>query len=393
MVSAKSCSQNPVVGGIMTNYVWSATDKSGQKVIREIEAATANDAKYVLLAQGYSDLELKLDDVDSTVQAGFPTRENAFGAKIKVAAAERLRHRDNPTVTYWDALRKGVGQSSIAFLALAVLAVYSGYRGHWGSALFYIAVVLTWLTYILFWGLQSVYFRKLIEADDWNRWHEVLSLVETLKVIGHFRKVKVPASALIRHRAKALAGLGRLNEALEEYKHCEGLPDCPGWLYKLFVAGLYGIAKQYDQAIECNLASIALKPTPTAWLDLANRYARYKRDPKKAREAMAEAEKSPLTDVAKPFHLRCQGIIAYLEHDYAAARCGLEAAIELAEKAKGRPYRDGRLSVSRAYLCCVLAKQGDLAGAKKCFALAKDYLVATKEDDLLTECRQLTGEA
>ena len=80
----------------MTNYVWSAKDKSGQKVIREIEAATANDAKYVLLAQGYSDLELKLDDVDSTVQAGFPTRENAFGAKIKVAAAERLRHRDNP---------------------------------------------------------------------------------------------------------------------------------------------------------------------------------------------------------------------------------------------------------------------------------------------------------
>jgi len=48
--------------------------------------------------------------------------------------------------------------------------------------------------------------------------------------------------------------------------------------------------------------------------------------------------------------------------------------------------------VARAYLCCVLTKQGDLAGAKKCLALAKEYLVATKEAELLAECRKLLGE-
>jgi hypothetical protein len=108
--------------------------------------------------------------------------------------------------------------------------------------------------------------------------------------------------------------------------------------------------------------------------------------------AMAEAEKSPLPDLAKPFHIRCQGIIAYLEGDYAAARRELETAIELVDKAKGRPFRDGHLSVARAYLCCVLARQGDLPAAKKCFALAKKYLVATAEDELLAECRELCGE-
>ena len=84
--------------------------------------------------------------------------------------------------------------------------------------------------------------------------------------------------------------------------------------------------------------------------------------------------------------------MAYLEGDYVAAKRDLETAIELVEKAKGRPYRDGHLSVARAYLCCVLAKQGDLPAAKKCFAMAKEYLTATGEDELLAECHKLTGE-
>jgi tetratricopeptide (TPR) repeat protein len=212
--------------------------------------------------------------------------------------------------------------------------------------------------------------------------------------LGALSFVKVPATALTRHRAKALAGLGRLDEALAEYGQCEGRPDCPGLAVQtLHVASLYKTAKQYDKAIEFNLASIAEKPTPTAWLDLAERYARYKHDPVKARNAMAEAEKSPLSDLAKPYHFRCRGIIAYLEGNYATAKHNLETAIELVEKAKGRPYRDGFLGVTRGYLCCTLARQGDLAGAKKCFLLAKKYLNATKEDELLAECRQLIGES
>jgi tetratricopeptide (TPR) repeat protein len=376
----------------MTNYVWSATDKSGEKVIKEIEAATAEDAKFVLLAQGYSGLELKEDEVGSTALAGFSKRQNAFGQEIKVTAEQRLKHRDDPTVTIWDALRKGIGQSFIGFLALLVLAGYSIYQGHWGYVVLYVAALLAWLAFILCVSLPSVYYRKLIKASDWSQWNDVLSLVGILQIIGRFSYVKVPPSELARNRTKALAGLGRLDEALAEYSQCEGRPDCPTWLYKLFMASLYTTAKQYDKAIEFNLASIAAKPTSTAWVDLANRYARYQRNPLKARAAVAEAEKSPLADVAKPFHLRCLGIIAYLEGDYAAAKRDLETAIELVEKAKGRPYRDGHLSVARAYLCCVLAKQGDLADAKKNFLLAKAYLVATKEDELLIECRQSTDE-
>lgn len=376
----------------MTNYVWSVTDKSGEKVIREIGAATAEDAKFVLLAQGYTDLELKQDEIGSIAQAGFSKRQNAFGHEIKVTAEERMKHRDDPTATYFDALRKGIGRNSLFFGAFVFFILYSGFQRQWLYAALYAAVLLVWMAYILFRSLQSVYYRKLIKAADWNRWHEVIRLVAAIKMIGRFYQVKVPASELTRYRAKALAGLGRLDEALKEYKPCEGQPDCPDWLYKLFVGGLHDVVKQHDKAIEYNLASIELKSTSTAWIDLANRYARYQPDPVKARVALANAEKSPLSDIAKPFYFRCRGIIAYLEGDYSSARRDLEMAIDQVEKTRSAPFRDGRLSVTRGYLCCVLTRQGNLADAKRYFRLARKYLVATREDELLAEIRQLIGE-
>jgi tetratricopeptide (TPR) repeat protein len=376
----------------MTNYVWSATDKSGKKVIKEIKAATAEDARFVLLSQGFLSLELKEDEVISAVLAGYPKRQNRFGAEIKVTAEARLEHRDDPTTTYWDVLRKGIGKNYLLFFGLIFSLGYSVFRMEWGYFLIYSIALAAWLAFLLFSGIQSVYYRKLIKVADWNRWEEVLYLLEVLQLIGHFRPVKLPPSELIRYRAKALIGLGDLQEGLAEFKQCEGRPDCPGWLYKLYLGGLHGIAQLHDKAIDYTLSSIAEKPTSTAWLDLANRYLRYKRDPIKARVAMAETEKSPLTDVARPFHLRCQGIIAYLEGNYSVAQQHLKAAIEIVESAKGRPFRDGFLAIARAYLCCVLARQGEMRAAEKYFVLARKYLVATKEDELLAECRKLCSQ-
>jgi len=89
-----------------------------------------------------------------------------------------------------------------------------------------------------------------------------------------------------------------------------------------------------------------------------------------------------MAEIAKPFRIRCLGVIAYLDGDSATARQNLEAAIDLMEKVKWRPSKNGHLSIARAYLCYVQAKQGDLQAAKKNFALAKNHLIATNEDKL-----------
>jgi tetratricopeptide (TPR) repeat protein len=377
----------------MANYVWTARDLTGQTVVKEIQAETSTEAKSILLAGGYTDLVLKEDDVVSAVNAGFSDRPTMFGEEIKVTAEERLKHRDNTSTNFFWAILNGLKQSAFFCVLIIGYAAYQGYREHWWSVLLLAGALVVWVIFLTCVSLPLVYYHKLIKASDWSRWDEVLSLIETLRSVRKFSITGVPETELIRNHAKAMAGLGRLNEALAEYKQCEGRPDCPSWLYKLFVGSLYNIAKQYDKAIEYNLLSIEEKSTPIGWIDLSNRYARYKRDVVKAREAMAEADKSPLPDVATTFRVRCLGIIAYLEGDYPAAKRDLETAIEQLEKAKSRPFRDGHLSVARAYLCCVLAKQGDLAAAKKNFAFAKKYLMATQEDALLAECRQLTGES
>ena len=303
-----------------------------------------------------------------------------------------MKHRDNPTVTYWDALRKGIGRSFIVFLALCILAIYSGLRGDRGHAALYVAGSLGWLGYILFVSLPSVYYRKLIKAGDWSQWNEVLSLVATLQLIGRIQLGQSAGNGIDPESSQSWLGWVGWMRPWPNIANARAVQiarlGCINCLW-LRCTPPPGSA---DKAIEYNLASIAAKPTSTAWADLANRYARYKSDAVKARSAMAEAEKSPLSDVAKPFCIRCQGIIAYLEGNYGAAKRDLQIAIELVEKAKGRPARTRHLSVARAYLCCVLAKQGDLAGATKCLALAKNYLVATKEDELLAQCRQLCGE-
>jgi tetratricopeptide (TPR) repeat protein len=152
-----------------------------------------------------------------------------------------------------------------------------------------------------------------------------------------------------------------------------------------------GTAKQHDKAIELSLAAISEHPSPVAWYDLANRYARYKRDAVKAREALIEGEKSPVAAHVKPYRARCRGIIAYLEGDYPVARTELETALRSLEQPKWKPFRDGHLAIARAYLCCVLAKQGDIQEAEKNLNLAMKYLVATKEDELLAECRESIG--
>lgn len=377
----------------MSKYTWTGKNRFGQTVVKEVVANTSGEAQAILLADGFYDVKLAEDEIMTVAQAGFTDRPKMFGEEVKwPTLEERLRARENPTVTFWDVISKSVQQSKGLIILVLLLFAYQVYRENFVSAILLIVGLIVWLTFLIFVNLPSFYYKKLILAADWYHWNEVLSLVGTLKTMGRIGLVKVPTTELTRYRAIAFIGMGRLQDGLVEFQQCKGRPDCPSWLYKLFVADLYTFAKQYDKAVELNLKAIEEHPTSTAWADLSYRYARYKRDPSKAREAMAEADKNPMPEIAKPFRLRCLGVIGYLEGDYAAARQNLETAIQLVEKVKWRPFKDGHLSITRAYLCCLLAKQGDLQAAKRNFALAKDYLIATKEDELLTECRQVIGD-
>ena len=365
-------------------YTWSARDKSGQRVVREVEARSAAEAQETLLADGYSELELKEDELMTAFRAG-------YSRKIRATAKQRVHRLENPSGTTWEIVKLRLNKGKIVFLLLIVVSSYLYYcRDFLVGGLMTFAFVFL-LTSHLSVDLPLICYRRISLASDWNRWREVLALVQALKIFGKIRLTQVPDTELMRFRAMAFVGIGNLQKGIEEFQKSEGSPDRPAWLYKLLLAGFYSNAKQHDKAIELCLASISENPNATAWYDLANRYARYKRDAVKAREALTEAEKGPALAHLKPYQARCRGIIANLEGDYSAAKRDLESAIHLLEQIKWRPGKDGHLAIARAYLCCVLATQGDMEMAKKNLNLARKYLVATDEDELLAECRRLTG--
>lgn len=380
-----------IVGNPMADYTWSAKDRFGNSVVREITADSAEEAKSRLLAEGCTELVLREDEIMSTANAGLRKPYSFLGEQKTVTAADRLKHWGKRPPTFLSALWQGVVQTRAILILILVLAGWEIYNRN-GTSLIFVGIgLLLWLAFLIGLRLPSIYYGRLHKAADWHHWSEVLAIVNKLKQIGKFHFIKVPPADLTRYRAKALAAQGQLSEALAEYSEYENRPDCPGLLYKAHVAGIYDSAGQHDRAIELTLKSIQEKPNPVMYLDLANRYLRYKKDAARGRAAIAAAEKGVLADLTKPFHLRCQGILAFLEGDYSVAREKLEKSLNIMEKTPHVPFRDGHISVAKAYLCCVLAGQGDRTAANQKFLEAKAYLVATEETELLEQCQRATG--
>jgi tetratricopeptide (TPR) repeat protein len=375
----------------MARYVWTAKDKLGNSVVREISANTIEESKSALLAEGHTDLVLKGDEIADAATAGMPRTVRFLGKEYKITAAERLKYRGKPALTFFSALWQGIAQTKGFIILIFILAAFEIYRGHTTSLIFLGIGLLAWLAFLIGVRLPSIYYHRLHKAADWYRWTEVLEIVDKLKKIEKFHFTKIPPPELGKYRAIALACLGHLPQALAEYSQYENQLGCPRWVYKAQVAGIYDIARQHDKALEYAWQSIREKPTPVLYLDLANRYLRYKSDPVKAREALAQAEKSTIPDLAKPFHLHCRGILALMKKDYPTARRELEASLEIMQKTPHLPFRDGHISVAKAYLCRVLAKQGNQVAARKNFVEAEEYLVATGETELLEQCKKATG--
>jgi tetratricopeptide (TPR) repeat protein len=377
----------------MPNFVWTAKNRFGNSVVREISADSTEQAITQLLAEGCTEIELKENEVIAAVRTGFH-KPKLFGEELKITAQDRVKQRNKPPLTFGRALGQAVFHSSVICICVILLAAYEIYRSNIVSAVILGFGLLFWLGYQVCVQLPAIYHKKLLKALDWHRWEEVLRLVAKLRSINRIHFIKVPETALLRYRAKALAGLGNLPQALQEFAPCENQPGCPSWLYKTLVADIYDTAKQHDKALELVKLSLEEKKTPSVYIGLATRLLRCKKGPEEVKAALAEAEKGTLIeDIEKPIVLTCHGVIANLEKDYSAAKKHFQAALEIMERTRHMPHRDGHINRTKARLSCVVAKEGDLVAARKLFSEANEYLVATKETELIEECKQALGES
>ena len=378
----------------MPNFIWTANDKFGKPVVREIAAETIEESKAMLLDEGCTNLTLKTDEILDAVSAAFPDKMRVLGedVEVKIPPEERIKNLEGLSQTILGQIFERIVQDKLLYILAIILLVSAIFQGQMLFALLIGIGIIGWFVFRCLMALPEIYYVKLNHAKDWHKWTEVLRLVEHAKWIRQHHFIKLPEWELVKFRAQALTGLGMLSDALKEFNSYENQPGLPSWMYKVFVAELYDLDKQYDKAVEYLSKAIEEKPTTALYLDLLFHLLHYKKDRAKAREVFTVIEKSTRPDMAEPFYIRCRGILSYLETDYDSARYDFEYSLDIFEKKKGWPFRDGNINLNRGYLCCIHAKQGDLTKAKNYFDQAEEYLSKTERTKLLQECRNLMGE-
>src|SRR5262249_6037549 len=165
----------------MANYVWTAKDKSGKTVVRQIPAATVEESKAMLLAEGCTDVTLVGDEIIAAAREAMAGKSEFLGQEVTITDEDRLRHRGKPVPTFASALWRGIVETK-GFLALILLlVVVEIYRGHRVGLILLGLALVAWLGFLVCVRLPGIYYGRLHKAADWHRWTEVLDIVEKLK--------------------------------------------------------------------------------------------------------------------------------------------------------------------------------------------------------------------
>lgn len=374
----------------MPKFIWTVKNHHGDRQIREVTADTVTAAQMALEAEGCTDLVLETDEIYDVVQA---ERKPAtfFGEPIQRTAAQKLKIRAQEPRTFWTVLRDGVRRTWAVLVVIGLVTLEEMVRGNWLSAQILAGCLLLWLGTLILNGLPSILFRQCVTALEWSRWRQVLAICTRMEWLSRVHHLKVPPYFLAQSRAKALAGLGWLPEAVALFAPFAGTPGCPVWLHHLFMAGIYYIGQDNAAGLACTRASVAEKPGTVGYLELATRLVRHHHDPAAARQALAGVSKTTMTANEQTFYLRCRGMIAWREGQAGPARRDFEAALAMMLKSPHEFYRYGGICVTKGWLACVLAHQGERAAAEQHFTAARKYLAATGETELMEEYAKLTG--
>jgi tetratricopeptide (TPR) repeat protein len=372
------------------SFLWQGKDSSGKKRGVRVEAEDAQSARAFLVADGWTELQLIRDEI-SDVSRKQHRAEAVFQAPELTPDQEISRYlgrRPSFFSKWWTYLRNN--NSTFIWLGLVIgLGIYahqSASLTRGGIELF--VIVLLFPILYLFYSQSRRNYARLNRAKVDGRWDEVLKCVERLRRSRKSTRIGVSEVELARNYALALAHLGRLDEAVAEFRRFENSPNLAHWLYCSHLAGIYKAGRQFDRAVEMQLQLVAEKPGLSAgWIDLAGMLVKKLKRPAEAREALARAAMLESTPIAKPHVLTTEGVILWREGKLAEARDRLEQALTEFKPFAHKPLVKASILSAKSYLCAVNRALGNEDETRKLFAEVKKYLVAHQEDELLQACR------
>lgn len=367
----------------MPEYLATGRNSDGKKVTERVDTTSADEALRILRERGYDDIELHTDDVGAHY-----TRQSAVNEVISPGQILWFRRMPSSLAFYLIVtleLDKKGWTWCVLPLALLAYRRYSQLPWIWGET---VTVVL--LLSPLAWGLGGQFFRgqarryrNLMEAVAWGRWEEVLAEADS---VGK----AVPADDIAFQKAKALAGLGRLEEGLRVVKPFSDGVKIPEWMYLSRLAGVYQTAKCPDESAASMKEALSLVPdNATILIDIANSEVWLRHNPRRARELLARARTHALSDVIKLFAVYTDGLIALEERREREASPLLQQAYEgLYALRHATPLMGITLDKIHVGLGLALAATGDEDAARSHFKQAMPRLQALKLDDHIARCEK-----
>lgn len=227
---------------------------------------------------------------------------------------------------------------------------------------------------------------RVMTYNAWARWAEMLAALPSVRWA-------VPAPQYAFHEAKALAGLGRIDEALDRVKPFADDPKTPAWLYWGQLADVFSSAKLGERVIECGEKAVENAPNNvTVLIDLAMSLLRYRRDAANAKPLLERARTHEISDVILPFLLMCEGAVALEEKKPNQARKLIEEALKAVEKYRhASPLMGAGIDRMHTYMALACGACGDSLAAVKHYRIAEPRLRAFDSTDLIERCQAVIG--
>jgi len=367
----------------MFSFNYRATSPSGEPITSRVEAKSADDAWEQLQRKGYFEIEL-LDDENSAIKLD----DHASVQRLKMSAKVELSLRQQDTLVgriLWS-LRQS--RNVMIWLPLLLGFVYYVFNNEWASIDVVISggLLALYLAWFVWATIPSVLYWQAQEASAWCRWGEVERWMHWLARWKRWFNIPFPEHELLFRTATAMAGQGRLSEAL---RLVEGLANsnelAPGF-YQTRLASLFFATKYYTRALQLQQEARTINPSASATIDLAFTMAKWIGDYQTARTLLDEIEIEKISPLAKIFVFYARGIVAIDLKEYDVASRFLEDALILGKNHFGTPLMKTVMAGALAYYGLGLAGLGRPSDAKRFFDLAKPLLEACKDTQLLAQC-------
>ena len=367
----------------MYSFAYKSISRSGESVTSRIEAESAADAWEQLQKQGCTNIEMlddensaiKLDDQASIQRLNFSASQE-FGLRRQNSLSGRIfwSFRQTANVMIW--------------APLLFWLVYSGVKNDWvGSVMLWPSILLmAYLAWFVWATIPSVLYWQAQEASAWCRWSEVERWMQWLARWKRWFNIPFPEHEMLFRTATAMAGQGRLNEALKLVEGMESDTGLATGFYQTRLASLFFAAKDFKRAAQLQQEARTLNPSASSTIDLAFTMAKWIGDFKTAKSLFDEVDIEKIHPLAKIFVFYGRGMIALNEKTYDVACRNLEEALEIGKNHFSTPLLKSVMAGALAHYGLGLAGLGKLNDARRFFELAQPLLVACKDTQLLNQC-------